>query len=35
MNLKLMEDQLHTDLVKICWILHAYFGKKEIHSQLN
>jgi hypothetical protein len=35
MNLKLTEDQLHTNLEKICQILHAYFGKKEIHSKLK
>lgn len=35
MNLKLEEDQLHTNLEKICQILQAYFGKKEIHSKLN
>jgi len=35
MNLKLTGDQLHTNFEKICQILHAYFGKKEIHSKLN
>lgn len=35
MNLKLTKDQLHTNSKKICHILHAYFGKKEIHSKLN
>jgi len=35
MNLKLMEDQLHTNSEKICQFLHAYFGKKEMHSKLN